>query len=549
MTKIKILSPEVRGKIAAGEVISRPASAIKELLENSLDAQAKRIEIDVTDGGKQKCLVNDDGIGMSRDDAVLAIERYSTSKIGTVDDIENINTYGFRGEALASIAQVSYFELETSDGKKGTKIEVKGGELKGVVDSHRVQGTRIKISNLFFNLPARFKFLKSSQWERRLITEIVKTYAFVNPEVHFNFGESGRVILNFLGVDSIEKRIKMFFPRNIVESLIDINAIIGHVEIFGFFSRPEFFERHHMSYIYVNSRPIRYPRIYRTILNAYQNPKNPPAFILNITIEPKFVDVNIHPAKNEVKFKDEKYIIDLLTQAIKKKIFSRTAVVDYKPSGIEIIEREGIKKAAKFIQETVMPYGSEEKAKVESGRDSDEFWQLHNTYILSQTKSGLIIVDQHVAHERIIYESIMKGKKGAQRLLFPITLELTPEQYRVYKKTKPILNELGIEFKEFSSRTIVLDSLPAYAQVNREDISGLFDEINELGNLIKEKGEIAKVVACRSAIKAGQKLSIIEMQNLIDGLFACENPYTCPHGRPIVIKYTLDELASRFGRI
>lgn len=547
MPKIRILSPEVRGKIAAGEVISRPSSVIKELVENSLDAQAKRVEIDITDGGKQKCLVNDDGIGMIRDDALLAIERYSTSKIGTIDDIEDINTYGFRGEALASIAQVSYFELETSDGEKGTKIEVRGGEVKGVFDSHRPRGTRIKISNLFFNLPVRFKFLKSSQWERRLITEIVKTYAFVNPEVHFSLGESERNILDFLSTDSIEKRIKMFFPRNIIESLINIDTNIGKIKIFGFFSHPEFFERHHMNYIYVNSRPVRYPRIYRTIINTYQNPKNPPAFILNIIVEPKFVDINIHPAKNEVKFRDEKYIIDLLTQIIKKKIFSRAAVVDYKPQE-SAIKTPGIKRAGKFIQETVMPYEPEKGAKEVTTKDSDEFWQLHNTFILSQTRSGLIIVDQHVAHERIIYESIMKGRSGAQRLLFPITLELTPEQYRVYKKTRSILKELGIEFKEFSSRTIVIDSLPANAQVNREDITGLFGEINELGNLMKEKSEIAKVVACRSAIKAGQKLSIIEMQNLIDGLFACENPYTCPHGRPIVIKYTLDELASRFGR-
>lgn len=547
MARIKILPPEIRGKIAAGEVISRPVSVIKELIENSLDAQAKRLEIDIKDGGKQKCLVNDDGIGMNRDDASLAIERYSTSKIGTIDDIENISTYGFRGEALASIAQVSHFELETSDGGIGTKIEVAGGELKGIFDSHRPQGTRIKVSNLFFNLPARFKFLKSAEWERRLITEIVKTYAFINPDVHFNLSESGRGVLDLSNVESIEKRIKMFFPRNIVDSLINIDVNIGSIKFYGYFSRPDFFERHHMNYIYVNSRPVRYPRVYRTIINVYQNPKNPPAFILNIGVEPKFVDVNIHPTKNEVKFKDEKYIIDLLVQTIKKKIFSKITVVDYKPIKIDT-KTPDLKKSAKFVQETVIPYTSEEKAKMETARDSGEFWQLHNTYILSQTKSGLVIVDQHVAHERVIYESIMKGKSGAQRLLFPITLELTPEEYRVYKKTKSILKELGVEFKEFSSRTIVIDSLPTDAQVNREDITGLFKEIDGLGNLIKEKSEIAKVVACRAAIKAGQKLSVLEMQNLIDRLFACENPYTCPHGRPIVIKLSLEELADKFGR-
>ncbi len=548
MGRINILSPEVRGKIAAGEVISRPVSVVKELVENSLDAHAKLIEIDIKDGGKQKCLVNDDGIGMNRDDAILAVERYGTSKIMTVDDIEQISTYGFRGEALASIAQVSYLELETSDDGIGSKVEVVGGEVKGVFDSHRPRGTRVKVTNLFFNLPARFKFLKSAQWERRLIIEIVKTYAFVNPEVRFSLGESGRSILDLLSMDSIEKRIKMVFPKNIVESLVNIDMDIGTVKIFGFFSRPDFIERHQMNYLYVNSRPVRYPRIYRTILNTYENPKNPPAFILNITVEANFVDVNIHPTKNEVKFKDERYITDLLVQAIKKKVFAKTTIADYQPVERDVKGSTPLGRGAAFAQDTFISYAPEQRTKMDTTRDSDEFWQLHNTYILSQTKSGLIIVDQHVAHERIIYESIMKGKSGAQRLLFPITLELTPEEYRAYKKTKSILKELGVEFKEFSSRTIVCDSLPVDTQVNREDITGLFREIDGLGNLMKEKSEIAKVVACHSAIKAGQKLSIVEMQSLIDRLFACENPYTCPHGRPIVIRFTLEELGNKFVR-
>jgi len=542
------LSPAVRRKIAAGEVIARPVSVIKELIENSLDAQAQRIELDIKEGGKRMCLVNDDGCGMGRDDALLAVERYGTSKINTITDIEHISTYGFRGEALASIAQVSYLELETSDGNIGTRLNVEDGEVKGIFDSHRPRGTRVKVSDLFFNLPARSKFLKSAQWERRLITELVKTYSFMHPNIYFNLGESGRSILELIGVDSIEKRIKMLFPRNIVEYLVDIEVNVGTMSMYGYFSRPDFFERHHMNYLYVNSRPVRYPRIYRAIVNAYENPKNPPAFILNIIVEPSFVDVNIHPTKNEVKFKDERYITDVLIQSIKKELFSRKSIITYTPVERELKQKAPASRKAQFAQDMLIPYPSEQKTKLEAVRDSDEFWQLHDTYILAQTKSGFIIVDQHVAHERIIYDSIMQGRSGAQRLLFPITLELTPEEYRVYKKTKPTLRELGVEFKEFSSRTIVCDSLPTGAQINREDIVGLFKELDGLGNLIKEKSEIAKVVACRSAIKAGQRLSVVEMQSLIDRLFACENPYTCPHGRPIVIKFSLDELANKFGR-
>ncbi len=548
MSRIKILSPDVRRKIAAGEVILRPVSVIKELIENSLDARAKWIDIDITDGGKQKCLVNDDGIGMDGDDAVHAAERYTTSKISDLGDIERITTYGFRGEALASIAQVSHFDLETSDGVKGTRIKIIGGGVKGIFESQRPRGTRIKVSNLFFNLPARFKFLKSAAWERRLVVETVRTYAMVRPSVNFTLGDTGRSIINLSGVDSIEKRIKMMFPRRLADTLVSIDTDISGVHITGFCSRPDLFEPHHMHYIYVNSRPVRYPRIYRAIIGVYQNPKNPPAFILNIVVDPKLVDINIHPTKNEVKFKDERYILDLLVQALKKKVYSKATIIDYKPDALTAGVDEHVKRDARFVQETVVPYEPKEQAKILADKDADEFWQIHNTYILSQTKSGLIIVDQHVAHERIIYESIMKGKHGTQRLLFPITLDLTPEEYRVYKKTKSLLRELGVEFKEFSSRTIVIDSLPADAEVGREAIVDLFRELDGLGNLMKDKKEVAKVVACRSAIKAGQKLSANEMQNLVDNLFACENPYTCPHGRPIVIRLTLEELATRFGR-
>ncbi len=554
MGRIKVLPPEIRGKIAAGEVISRPASVIKELVENSLDAEAQHIDIEIEDGGKHKCLVNDDGIGMNREDALLAIVRYATSKITLIDDIDNIKTYGFRGEALASIAQVAHLELETSDAQQGTKIEIVGSAIKGVFDSHRSRGTKVRVANLFFNFPARYRFLKSADWERRLIIDVIKTYAYIAPQVTLSLTESGRSLLNFLSVDSVKKRIAMSLPHSITDYLIEIGTDIGSITISGFISRPDFFERHHFNYIYVNGRPVRYPRIYRRIIESYQNPKNPPAFLLNIIVEPKFVDINIHPTKNEVKFKDEQYILDLLMQTIKNNVFSKIMVAEYQTSGADqnmaaqSYIHDSVKNKPNSIQTTFLET-TDKKITFVPGRDTDEFWQLHDTYILAQTKSGLIIVDQHVAHERIIYESIMKGRPGIQRLLFPITLELTPEEYRTYKNTKAIMKELGVEFKEFSARTIIIDSLPAHVQINREEISSLFSEINGLGNLMKEKGEIAKIIACRTAIKAGQKLSASEMQNLIDRLFACENPYTCPHGRPIVLKFTLEDLANRFGRI
>ncbi len=547
MAHIRILKPDVQGKIAAGEVITRPASVAKELLENALDAQAKRIEVDIADGGKQKCLVNDDGIGMTKEDALLSIERYSTSKIRSIDDIDNITTYGFRGEALASIAQVSHFELETADGTHGARIFVRAGHVERVVDSQRPRGTRVKVSNLFFNLPARLKFLRSAQWERRLIAEMVRNYAFVNPSVHMSLRETGRRVVEFMSMKSIKERLQAALSRTVIESLAEINVDVGLVKIFGYVSRPDFQEKHRLHYVYINSRPVRYPRIYRAILSAYQEPKNPPAFLFNIMVAPDRIDVNIHPTKNEVKLRDEQYIVDLLAQSIKKAAFSLATTTGYERvvSATQSVARAG---SPQFVQDHLVVSEPSQTPHSVLERDTDEFWQLHDAYILAQTRSGLIIVDQHVAHERIIYESIMKGTAGSQRLLFPITLDLSPEEYRTYKKTKSLLKELGVAFKEFSQRTVVIDSLPTDVHVGREEIANLFKDLDELGSVRKEKGEVAKVIACHTAIRAGQKLSVVEMRDLIDRLFACDNPYTCPHGRPVVLKFSLEELAARFGR-
>ncbi|MGQ9465767.1 MAG: DNA mismatch repair endonuclease MutL [bacterium] len=546
MPKIKLLLPEVRSKIAAGEVILRPSSVIKELVENSLDAGAKRIEIEIEAGGKKKCLVNDDGIGMSREDALLSLERYATSKIESIEDIERISTFGFRGEALASIAQVSLLELETSDGNEGTKISVEAGEKKQIIGIFRERGTRVKVTNLFFNLPARLKFLKSDEYERRLIIELVKTYALISPQVHFILSETNRNILNIPAVDTFKMRLMQIYPEPIVNKLLPFDLIVGQISFNGFLSPPDFNEKANLNLIYVNKRPVKYPRIARIIAEVYQHPQNPPAFFLNVNIPPETLDVNIHPTKNEVKIKEERYVIDLLTQGIRDKIFHRAVYHEYTSAsaGTDVPQSD-----ANFVQDSLISYNADTSARsISALQETGEFWQLHNTYIFAQTSTGMIIVDQHVAHERIIYESILSNRCTAQHLLFPITIELTADEYRVYQRTKETLKSMGIEFKEFSGRTLVIDTLPSDFKITREELQGFFSEIGSLGNLMNEKKEIAKIIACRMAIKAGQKLSPVEMQSLIDSLFACENPFICPHGRPIVIKISLDDLDKRFGR-
>jgi len=541
MPRIRLLSEEVRSKIAAGEVIIRPVSVIKELIENSLDAGAKRIEIEIESGGKSKCLVNDDGIGMSREDALLSIERYATSKIEKIEDIENINTFGFRGEALASIAQVSHFELETFDGNEGTKIIVEDGRVRQILDTFRERGTRVRVSNLFYNLPARRKFLKSDEYERRLIIELIKTYAVICPEVHFILIEAQRNILNLPQVKDLKTRLAQIYPAYLIEKLIPFELNVGEIRFYGFISPFNLNEKIILNLIYVNSRPVRYPRLTRVISEIYQNPKGPPLYVLNIKIPPRNIDVNIHPTKNEVKIKEERYVMDLITQGIKSKLFPAVITKEW-TTGADSISQD-----VRLAQESFIPY-TEIQPKTTATGETGDFWQLHNTYIFAQTSTGLIIIDQHVAHERILYESIMNNRGSSQHLLFPITIELTPDEYRIYEMTRDKLKELGIEFKEFSARTLVIDTLPSDTKVAREDLQGFFSEIGSLGKLMNQKTELAKIIACRMAIKAGQKLSVPEMQNLIDRLFACENPFICPHGRPIVIKISLDDLNQRFGR-
>ncbi len=548
MAHIKTLEPDVRAKIAAGEVIARPLSVVKELVENSLDAGASRIEIDLREGGKRLIAVNDNGTGIAPDEILRAVERYATSKIATVEDIGHITTYGFRGEALASIAHVSRLEMESSDGTRGSKLEITGGDVAGVHECHRSQGTRVRITDLFYNLPARQKFMKSAQWERRLILALIKAYALIQPSVAFHIREGDRRILDMVSMKSTADRLTTQYPRQLIESLIDFDKEVSTVRFVGFFSRPDLQDTHHMHYLYINARPVKYPRLYRTVLDAYENPKNPPAFLLHIMVDPGSLDVNIHPTKNEVKLQDERYVVDVLRQLIRKHVFGS---VDPKIQDTDVYHSgtSASRDTQRFVQDGFVSYEPSTHKEPAAIRDGQEFWQAHDMYILAQMKSGLIIVDQHVAHERIIFESIMKGRSSSQRLLFPITLELTPEEHHVFKKTRRCLKEFGIDFKEFSSRTVVIDSVPSDAHISREDLEGLFTELDGLGNLIQQKSEVAKVVACRSAIKAGQKLSVVEMQSLIDRLFACENPYTCPHGRPIIIRFTLDELASKFGRV
>ncbi|MEO0225801.1 MAG: hypothetical protein ABIL05_02490, partial [candidate division WOR-3 bacterium] len=335
----------------------------------------------------------------------------------------------------------------------------------------------------------------------------------------------GKILFQFESVKDYRSRVRQLFPKSFSE-LILFEEAGAPLSVTGFLQQPVSSSRaENFQSIFVNQRPVQHRAIYRTILDALGNPQSRPNFILYIKSDPEFVDVNIHPAKTEIKFRDERYAQDFIFQAIKKNL---------KPTAERVISlREG------YLE---YPTGEEQEK-------GEEFWQLHNTYIIAQTKNGMIVVDQHVAHERIIFETILKNKPGIQRLLFPVIVELNAQEFETFKSIKDSLAEMGIEAKEFSANVIVIDTLPAGTKLNRDELKNLFVELSELkAELIKKREEVAKVIACKTAIKAGDRLTPAEMQNLIDRLFACENPYLCPHGRPTVIKFSLDDLAHRFGR-
>ncbi len=528
MGRVKVLDEELRSKIAAGEIIQNPKSVVKELIENAIDAGAKRIEIEIGQGGKEKIMVSDDGCGMDRADALQAATRYATSKITRLEDLSNILTYGFRGEALASIGAVARMIIETrarDESTSGIKVVVEAGVIKEETEIARDHGTTVTVYDLFFNLPVRKKFLKSNEWEKRGVIETVKNYLLTNPAIGFRLRSDNKTLLQIEPVSENAPRVKQIFTKG-YSQLASIDEKGEPLSVTGFFSRPgEVAMSESFQYIFVNQRPVQYRSVYRTILDALGRPQHKPNFIIYINSDPAFVDVNIHPGKAEVKFKDERYANDFISQTLKRHLTSKD-------------------QAMVGVSEQIFPY-----PEISDKEKGEEFWQLHNTYIIAQTRSGMVIIDQHVAHERIIYEGILKGKGGTQRLLFPVIIELDDQEFAAFNKIKEQLNEMGIEAKEFSGNVVVIDTLPAGTKVNREELKNLFTELSDLkAELTKKREEIAKVVACKTALKAGERLSPAEMQNLIDRLFACENPYICPHGRPVIIKFTLEELGHRFGR-
>lgn len=616
--KIKILPENLANKIAAGEVVERPASAVKELVENALDAGSTEVTVIVKDGGKALIQVVDNGQGMSRDDVLLAFQRHTTSKIGSMEDLENIRTFGFRGEALASIASVSRVEVKTAqqESSENTFLKLEGGVVVDITDAPAVPGTSIAIKNLFFNTPARRKFLRSDAAEYRQIIEVMKRFFIAAPEVAFTFVNDDEIIYE-LKPTTLEARIVDVLGKRCENHLITVADDGGYAKITGFVGDWDLFRKSRgQQYLFLNKRYIVDRSLNHAIVSGY-GPTLPqgnyPLYAIFLEIDPQEVDVNVHPTKIEVKFSADRLVYSLLRGAstralntdsvipqtasqnpeiLSKRPTDEQSELDFRstfgssgfsPSKIErtssspndFIRREWQTRnivptrspaPPVFPKSTPVPVSgppvtppievTATETRTEPKPERPFVWQLHNRYILTQIKTGLIIVDQHVAHERILFELAMenfeKKSPSSQQLLFPEVIDLSPEDASYFKEILPFVSHIGYEIKQFSGRSISIESVPSGIKhaADEKVLLQILDEYKKSkGDNFDIRESVAASFACKAAIKAGEKLTQEEMIVLIDDLFETKTPYFCPHGRPIIITISLEELDKRFGRI
>ncbi|NKB67283.1 MAG: DNA mismatch repair endonuclease MutL [Candidatus Latescibacteria bacterium] len=633
MAKIKVLSENIVHKIAAGEVIERPASVVKELVENAIDAGARRLYIEATVGGRQSIRVVDDGEGMERDDVLLSVQRHATSKMTSPSDLFDISTLGFRGEALASIGAVSRLTIETcrTGQQEGTRLVVEGGIQREISSMGRGQGTTISVRNLFFNTPARRKFLRRVDTETRHITQVLVQLAACQPQVGFEWVHQGHSTLH---VQATEPQVRAAEILGVeVDKLLPFSGADEGIEVEGWVSHPGACTRARTrQYVAVQGRPIvaRFlnQAVYRGFGGLLTGDYHP-AFVLWLRLDPRRVDVNVHPAKREVRFADERLVGDMVQQAVRQGLaMPETSNFTYSgpdssgdsgqgqigeaaperslandslvyrnapsnapelskdkeapgleskqaqsrswaPVSLPISETEPIDETAQMALSLLSPKrlqgrpltGEEEgdggvgEETLEQLKNNPQFWQIHDKYFIAPIENGIIIVDQHAAHERIRYEEALAAftgdSPGMQQLLFPHTVQVNPLEKNALEEMGTSLEKLGFSVRPFGPGSIVVDAVPIpmknwqEGQVLQELISVYLEEKN-IRNTLQEA--VAASYACHSSIRTGDKLSVDEMQALLERLLSSNEPFVCPHGRPIIVKIALSELDRMFGR-
>jgi DNA mismatch repair protein MutL len=576
---IHVLPDRVANQIAAGEVVERPASVVKELVENALDAHARRIEIEVARGGKRRIRVVDDGSGMGRDDALLSLDRHATSKIREANDLPGVRTFGFRGEALPSIAAVSRLIIETRDeaSEVGTRVRVSGGSITGIDDTPRQRGTTVEVSSLFFNAPARSKFMKAVGAETRAISDVVTRLALANPGIFFTLSSDGRVLLDLPPAAELSTRIGQLWGTDAARTLLSVRGGDASIHVRGLAQRPDAARPGtRRAQLFINGRPFRDQRLIKAVDRGYRTTiadKINPWVFLYIETPGGGVDVNVHPAKAEVRFKDHAGVEDLIEWSVRDSLAGESsgATFDKQLIGPTPVVREVPPKRPERVDTQVALFVSEEASPAASMTSDGEpeqgvrlfeerprLWQVHDTYVLAETREGLLIIDQHSAHERILFEELMeafeRGGQESQRLLFPLTLRLQPAEFEQVEALAGILERVGFDVEGFGGNTVIVQGVPAphpYFDAER-CFREMVEELTHGSELVRsarnQHEKIAMTFACKGAIKAGQKLATREMEVLFDRLFGTELPFHDVHGRPTIVRLSTGELERKFGR-
>ena len=562
---IVILPDAVANQIAAGEVVERPASAVKELVENAIDAGARRIRIELEQGGKTLIVVSDDGAGMGPDDAVLALDRHATSKIATAADLVGVRTFGFRGEALPAIASVSRFVMTTCDGNATTEVVVNGGRLEQVGAAVRQRGTTVAVRGLFFNTPARRKFLRSVPAETRAAVEAVSVLALAHPEVGFELVVDGVVRLQVPPGQDQTGRLAGVWGDDLAGTLIPVGFAAGAVRVSGYVQRPgDAAPTGRRAQLFVNGRPFRDSFLVRAAEAGYRSAIHPgdrPSLLLHLEVQPSEVDVNVHPAKLEVRFRDRIAVERTVEEAVRDalgKLDAAVPVGDWRPMpGVAVRQSGGAAVPATFFE----PLGeSAPPTDLQPDRPPATFeapiTQIFSSYITFEGPEGLVIVDQHSAHERVLFEEVMRqlanGGAASQRLLFPETVELTDEELEALERNLDPIRAIGYQVEAFGGRTVAIHAVPSPHP--RFDSIACFRELmadlarGRFGGWANRLERFAATYACRAAVKAGTALTDAEMRALLHRLFETRLPAHDVHGRSTIVQLPRAELERRFGR-
>lgn len=576
MSKIKVMDELLANKIAAGEVIEKIASVVKELVENSIDAGAENITVNLTGSGLEAIEIIDDGCGMDRQDAENAFLRHATSKLYKEEDLYFIDTLGFRGEALASIASVSEVKMATYDGNESTYIHLKGGKIIEEKTCPEKRGTEIEVTNIFYNTPARLKYLKSESTELANCVSFIERLSLSKPEIAFTLTNNGKRVVKTSGSGNLKKAIHEIFGMEISSNLLEFSSLNDDFEIKGYACKPHILKsnRNHMITI-LNGRVVKNMDINNAINDAYYTYKPDgkyPVVILCISTDPTIIDVNIHPTKQDVKISKIKSLCSMITESIKKALYDNLLIVkpaeDLKaeiPMFEEDDEDIEIKKDAPIFTEPkgeqiFMDFGTE---KIIHNKEIKSLHLYpvglaHGTYIIAENEDGVYILDQHAAYERINYERYMKRLASKEvskvTMLLPITIEYSSSEFISIMERKELIESLNIDIEEFGINTVVIKAHPTWLKEGYEEesirkILELVISLDEKFDRVKFEEKIAITLACKMSIKANMHISNEEIEYILDELVKCDNPYNCPHGRPTIIKFSIYDLEKMFKRV